>query len=106
MSHAVYLEQASDALFRRDYLTAMQWGLRAAAAPESLAPLRCDAYLVLAMTSLHLGAPEDALAYAVGAALLAQHSEDDRQDEQADAILALVLAQYPYLAEEPSLLLH
>jgi hypothetical protein len=104
--YQLYLEQASGALSRRDYLTAMQLGRRAAAAPAAAAHLRADAYLVLAMSSLNLEAPQDALAYAVGACLVACRSGDDLREERAAAMISLVVAQYPYLATESPLLLH
>ncbi len=94
-----YLAQASGALSRGDYLTAMQFGLWAAGASGQELRTRCDAYLVLAITSLELGAPEDALSYAVGAHLMACQAEDEPREGQAAALVAVVVAHYPHLGD-------
>lgn len=104
--HSDYLARASGALSRRDYLTAMQFGLRAAGAPGHMALVRCDAQLVLALTSLELGAPVEALAYAVGAHLTASRAGDSWREEQAAALLETVVVIYPYLRDQYDALTH
>jgi hypothetical protein len=104
--HGDYLALASGALSRRDYLTALQFGLRAAGAPGDETPTRCDAYLVLAISSLELGAPEEALSYAVGAQLMACRCDDGWREEQAAALVAVLVAQFPYLRGEIDAIAH
>ncbi|HLN62401.1 MAG TPA: hypothetical protein VK464_12690 [Symbiobacteriaceae bacterium] len=94
-----YLTLASGALSRGDYLTALQFGLWAAGTSGQELQTRCDAYLVLAITSLELGAPEDALGYAVGAHLMACQAEDEPREGQAAALVAVIVAHYPHLGE-------
>lgn len=99
MEHVNYLERATGAMSRRDYLSAMQYGLLAAGVPRGHEQIRCDAYMLLALTSLELGSPEDALAFAVGAHLAARWSSDEMREEKAASIVSLVVAQSPRLAE-------
>jgi hypothetical protein len=97
--HATYLELAEGAAARRDYLSAMQYGLWAAGAPTGAGGLRCDAELLLAMISLELGDPGGALAYAVGAQLRACRICDDARESRASGIVSMIVLQCPYLGE-------
>lgn len=98
VQHAAYLVKAHGALSRRDYLTALQLGLRAAYAPRGQEVLRCEAHLLLALTSLELGAPEEALAYAVGAHLSACRLGDAAKEAQAAELVGFIVAAHQYLA--------
>lgn len=90
-----YLAKATGAMTRGDYLSAVQFALRAVDAPREQPHVRCDAYMVLALTTLEMGLPEEALAYAVGAHLAARWAGDDGREEKAASLVALVVAQYP-----------
>lgn len=98
--HTEFLDLATAAVTRGDYLSAMQYGLRAAGAPPERHELRCDAQMVLAATSLQLGDDEAALAYAVGAYLEACRLGDHLREERASALLAMVVAQHPHLKDD------
>ncbi|HYG60112.1 MAG TPA: hypothetical protein VD902_18755 [Symbiobacteriaceae bacterium] len=100
MAHAGYLEMAVGAMSRRDYLSAMQFGLRAAGAPRDQQSLRCDAQLLLALIAVELSAPEEALAYAVGAHLTASHARDGEREERAEQVLGMVVTHFPQLADQ------
>lgn len=91
------LFQAYDAFARRDSLTAVQLALRAARRQSTPPSVRCDAYMLLTLAALMMESPEPALAYAVGANLLAHKLDDDEMEQQSEALLELVLAQYPQL---------
>lgn len=93
------LLQAYDAFARKDCLTAVQHALRAAQRRSNPPEVRCDAYMLLTLAALMLDTPEPALSFAVGANLLAYKLEDEELEQQAQAILDLVLAQYPELAD-------
>lgn len=105
-SHSEYYDRAAAAVSRRDYLSAMQYGLRAAGAPRDQAALRCDAQMLLAIISLELGDEEAALAYAVGAHLGACRLGDSDRTQRAEAIVTMVLAQCPHLVENSATHLH
>ncbi|MFZ5828009.1 MAG: hypothetical protein ACOY94_27200 [Bacillota bacterium] len=92
------LIRAYDAFARKDCLTATQLALRAAHRRSNPPEVRCDAYMLLTLTALLLDSPEGALSYAVGANLLAYKLDDEEVEQQAEAILDLVLAQYPELS--------
>ncbi|MFZ5813802.1 MAG: hypothetical protein ACOY93_00685 [Bacillota bacterium] len=92
------LVRAYDAFARRDCLTAAKWALKAATRRANPPEVRCDAYMLLTLTALQLDSPEGALSYAVGANLLAYKLEDEEVERQAEAVLDLVLAQYPELS--------
>lgn len=94
------LLRAYDAFARKDSLTATQYALRAAQRRSSPPAVKCDAYILLTLTALFLQSPAPALAYAVGANLIAYKQGDQELEEQAEAVLDLVLAQYPELREE------
>ena len=98
MEYVNYLERAAGAMSRRDYLSAMQYGLLAAGVPRGHDQIRCDAYMLLALTSLELGSPEDALAFAVGAHLAARWSGDEVREQKASSIVSLVMTQIPVTA--------
>lgn len=91
------LLRAYDAFARKDPLTAVQHALRAARGRRSPPEVRCDAYMLLTLAALMLDSPEPALAYAVGANLMACKLDDHELEEQAQGILDLVLAEYPQL---------
>lgn len=99
--HLDYLAKADGAMSRGDYLTAMQFALRAADVPKGMESLRCDAYILLALTNLELEMGEDALAFAVGASLSATWVADENRMKRANAIVALVMARFPNLREQP-----
>lgn len=92
------LIRAYDAFARKDCLTATQLALRAAQRRSNPPEVRCDAFMLLTLTALLLDSPEGALSYAVGANLLAYKLDDEEVEQQAEAILDLVLAQYPELS--------
>jgi hypothetical protein len=98
--HLNYLAKASGAISRRDYLTALQFGLRAAKVPKGYEHVRCDAYLLLALTTLELGVPEDALAFAVGAHLAACWARDTEREQKASSVVGLVIANNPHLGRD------
>ncbi|MDB4897099.1 MAG: hypothetical protein JWN15_3361 [Firmicutes bacterium] len=98
--HLNYLAKASGAISRRDYLTALQFGLRAAKVPRGYEHVRCDAYLLLAITTLELGVPEDALAFAVGAHLAACWARDTEREQKASSVVGLVIANNPHLGPD------
>lgn len=100
------LDMATGAMTRRDYLTAMQFGLRAASVPKGQEDVRCDAYLLLALTSLELGLGEDALSFAVGAHLTAVWAGDCEREARAASIVSLVVTQYPRLSADDTLEIH
>lgn len=104
--HGDYLDLAGAALSRRDFLAAMQYGLRAVHAPLAQPRHRCDAYLVLALSSLELGAPVDALAYAIGAHLAACRAGDEEREGQASSVVAVVMAHFPQLDMKEATLFH
>lgn len=93
------LIRAYDAFARKDCLTATQLALRAAQRRSNPPEVRCDAYMLLSLTALLLDTPEPALSYAVGANLIAYKMHDDEVTQQAEAVLDLVLAEYPELSE-------
>lgn len=93
------LLRAYDAFARKDSLTAAQFALRAARRRSSPPAVQCDAYILLTLTALLLQSPTSALAYAVGASLVAHKHGNPDLEEQAGAVLDLVLAQYPELRE-------
>jgi hypothetical protein len=98
--HLEYLEKATGAISRRDYLTALQFALRAARVPRGYEHVRCDAYIVLALTSLEIGSPEDALAFAVGAHLAACWNRDEQREQKASSVVQVVIAQHPHLGAQ------
>ncbi len=98
--HYNYLERASGAISRRDYLSAIEYAMRAARAPRGQELLRCDAYMLLALSSLEMGLAEDALSYAVGAHLCAVQAGDEEREARAASLVAVVVAYYPNLGEE------
>lgn len=98
--HLGYLEKATGAISRRDYLTALQFGLRAANVPKGYEHVRCDAYMLLALTTMELGVPEDALAFAVGAHLAACWAHDSDREQKASSVVGLVIAHHPQLGPE------
>ncbi|MDF2628601.1 MAG: hypothetical protein K0R39_2432 [Symbiobacteriaceae bacterium] len=104
--HTEFLDLATAAVSRGDYLSAWQYGLRAAGAPTDRHEVRCDAHMVLATTSLQLGDDEVALAYAVGAHLEACRIGDHLREEKASAIVAMVVAQHPHLRDDKPESLH
>lgn len=104
--HTDFLDLAAAAASRGDYLSAMQYGLRAVSAPRGQAGLRCDAQMLLAIVSLQLGDGPAALAYGVGAHLAACYAGDEQREEKAAAIVATVIAQHPYVGEAPPSLMH
>lgn len=104
--HTDYLDLAEAAISRRDYLSAMQYGLRAAGAPPEETGLRCDAQMLLAIAALELGDGETALAYGVGAHLAACYVHDAEREQRAEAIVAMVVAQYSYLSDIHAPMLH
>lgn len=93
------LIRAYDAFARKDCLTAAQLALRAAQRRSNPLEVRCDAYMLLTLAALQLDSPHPALAYAVGANLLAYKTHDEEVEQQAEAVLDLVLAQYPELSD-------
>ncbi|HYF92104.1 MAG TPA: hypothetical protein VD969_07640 [Symbiobacteriaceae bacterium] len=104
--HTGYLDRAAAAASRGDYLSAMQYGLRAAGAHRDQAHLRCDALLLLAVICAELGDAEAALAYGVGAHLAAVRLRDAERAGKADAIVTMIVAQHPHLSEPSTRLLH
>jgi hypothetical protein len=98
--HLTYLEKANGAISRRDYLSAVQYAMKAAHVSRGSELIRCDAYLLLALTTLEMELPREALAYAVGAHFAARRSRDPAREERAEAMIAMVVAQHPYLGEE------
>jgi hypothetical protein len=92
------LLRAYDAFARKDCISAAQHALRAAQRKTNPPEVRCDAYVLLTLTALQLDSPEPALAYAVGANLLAYKLQDEVAEKEAEAVLDLVLAQYPELS--------
>jgi hypothetical protein len=100
--HVECLQRALGALSRGDYISALQLGLRAAKVPKGADHVRCDAYLLLALSSLELGAPEDALAFAIGAHLAAVWSVDQDRQEKATSMVSLILTQHPTFADVSS----
>jgi len=106
MEQQALLAQAETAWARRDYLRAMHLGMRAARSLQGRDQSLCDAYVLLALTSLELEMPETALAYAVGANLAACRLGDARREGQAAATLELVTARYPYLRDGEIALMH
>lgn len=104
--HSGYLDRATAAASRGDYLSAMQYGLRAAGAPRDQAGLRCDAQMLLAIICQELDDPEAALAYGVGAHLAACRHGDEERSEKAEAIVAMIVAHHPHLCEPAPSLLH
>lgn len=98
--HAAYLQTAGGAISRGQYANAVQYALRAAAAPRDEQHIRCEAYMVLAMAALELNMPEDALMFAIGAHLTACWAHDPVREEKAASLVALVCAQHPELGEE------
>lgn len=100
IKHETYLAMAHGAVSRRDFLSALQFGLRAAHVPHGVDDLRCDALLLLTLVSLELGAGEDALAFGVGAHLLACRAQDQGREERAAALVAMVIAHHPHLGED------
>lgn len=106
MEHATFLERAAGAMSRRDYLSAIQFGLLAAGVPQGYEEIRCDAYMLLALSSLELGSPEDALSFAVGAHLAARWSGDEEREERAASIVSLVVAHLPQADEWPVSRIH
>jgi len=104
--HTDYLDLAEAAVSRRDYLSAMQYGLRAAGAPPEETGLRCDAQMLLAIVSLELGDGETALTYGVGAHLAACYGGDADREQKAEAIVAMIVAQYSYLSDIHTVMLH
>jgi len=98
----LYLEKASGAMSRRDYLSAIQFALRAAESSGRLPEIRCDAYLLLALSSLEMDLGEDALAFSVGAHLAACWSRDEGRQEKAAAMVSLVSSRFPHLGAEPA----
>ncbi len=93
------LVRAYSAFARRDCITATHLAMRAAHSRANSTEIRCDAYMLLTLAALEMDTPESALAYAVGANLLAYRIRDKELEEQAEAMLDLVLAQYPYLVQ-------
>jgi|GEM_PF-2667610 len=91
------LVRAYDAFARRDCITATQLAMRAAYRRTNPTEIRCDAYMLLTLAALEMETPESALSYAVGANLLASRIRDGELEEQAEAMLDLVLAKYPHL---------
>ena len=104
--HQEYLEKAGGAMSRGDYLSAMQFALRAAEVPRGQEAIRCEAYILLALTSLALELAEDALAFAVGASLAAVWVQDGERIDKAQSVVELVMAHYPRLGECAAPLLH
>lgn len=98
--HLTYLEKASGAISRRDYLSAVQYAMKAAHVARGSDEIRCDAYLLLALTTLEMDLPTEALSYAVGAHLAARWSRDLAREERAEAMIAMIVAQHPHLGEE------
>jgi hypothetical protein len=94
---AAYLAQAEGAMARGDLLRAIQMGLYAARDRKSSGATKCDAYLLLALASLELEAPAEALAFAVGAHLSACRCRDPVRTERATAVLHTVAALCPLL---------
>lgn len=103
--HLEYLDRADGALSRGDYLAALQFALRAAEVPRGREAVRSDAYMLLALSSMELEMPEDALAFAVGASLSATWAGDEERQQRATAMVELVLARFPFLREDESSLL-
>jgi len=95
-----YLQVASSAMSRGDYLTAIAFARRASALPNGQASLRCDAYMLLALTSLELGLAEDALAFAVGAHLASYRVQCAEREQRAASIVAVVVSHHPHLGED------
>lgn len=93
------LENAGGAMSRGDWLSALRFARRAAGVPKGMEVIRCDAYMLLALTSLELELAEDALAFAIGASLSATRSGDEPRQGRAAAIVDLVVARYPWLGE-------
>lgn len=100
----LYLEKAAGAMSRRDYLSAIQFALRAADAPQGPAAVRCDAYMLLALSSMEMDLAEDALAFAVGAHLAACWAHDDERQQKAASVVSLVVSKYPAFGMEETLL--
>lgn len=98
--HTVYLEQASGAVARGDFLGAIQLALRAAEVPRGQEQVRCDAYMLLALTNLEIGLGEHALAFAVGAHLAARWLRDDAREERASAMVSMVITRHPNLSAD------
>lgn len=98
--HLTYLEKANGAISRRDYLSAIQYATKAAHVSRGSDQVRCDAYLLLALTTLEMDLPIEALAYAVGAHLAARWLRDAAREERAEAMIAMVVAQHPDLSVE------
>ncbi len=95
-----YLDKANGAVSRGDYLSAIQFALRAAMVPKGQEVLRCDAYMVLAVTSMEMEMGEEALSFAVGAMLVASWAKDEARQKKASALLSMVVGQFPHLKEE------
>lgn len=95
-----YLELASGAMSRGDYLSAIRFARRASALPKSEETVRCDAFMLLALTSLELGLAEDALAFAVGAHLAACRVQSPDREARAASVVAVVLSHCPQLREQ------
>ncbi len=95
-----YLELASGAMSRGDYLNAIRFARRASAVPMSEETVRCDAYMLLALTSIEMGLAEDALAFAVGAHLAACRVRCPEREQKAASIVAVVISQCPQLGEQ------
>jgi len=99
----LYLEKASGAMSRRDFLSAIQFALRAAESSERLPDIRCDAYLLLALSSLEMEFGEDALAFSVGAHLAACWARDEQRQEKAASIVSLVVSRFPHLGADSAI---
>lgn len=99
-----YLEKANGAMTRGDYLAAIRFALRAAVVPKGQEIIRCDAYMVLAMTSLEMEMGEEALSFAIGAMLVASFTRDEERQRNASGLVSLVVNQFPHLNEERVLL--
>lgn len=105
--HQEYLDKAGGAMSRGDFLSALQFALRAADVPRGREAVRCDAYILLALTSIELEMGEDALAFAVGASLAATWAGDSERQTRANSVVELVMARFPKLREDEAIsLLH
>ena len=94
-----YLEMASGALSRGDYLSALRFARQASVVPEGQAAVRCDAYVLSALSSLEMGMAEDALAFAVGAHLSARRARCEEREERAASLVAFIVSRCPHLAD-------
>lgn len=96
-AYAEYLEKATGAMSRGDLLNALQFALQAAHVPRGQEHVRCDAYMLLALTSLEMRMDVEALTFAVGAHLAAHYAGDRQRQEKAAGIVSLVVTEFPQL---------